>query len=199
MAFNKKNLVACLDCKRIDRLERNNTMKTIGFRCCGVAACIMATLPVVAVRPQTVSAPGHGVQISELELFEDGKNLRGEIVRAFADEQVKTTAGKMYHETTVPAMAFDGDVKTKWFDFRASTSQASEVRAAAWVAAEFKRPVKITGYAWSTANDYNERDPSSWRLQGSNDGKTWTDIHVVRGYFATGTRNARAYEFAGHH
>jgi hypothetical protein len=146
-----------------------------------------------------VSAPGQGVQISELELFEDGRNLRGEIVRAFADEQVKTTAGKMYHETTVPAMAFDGDVETKWFDFRASTSQAPEVRDAAWMAAEFKRPVKITGYAWSTANDYNERDPSSWRLQGSNDGKTWTDIHVVRGYFATGTRNARAYEFAGHH
>ena len=47
---------------------------------------------------------------------------------------------------------------------------------------------------WSTANDYNERDPSSWRLQGSNDGKTWTDIHVVCGYFATGVRNARAYE-----
>ncbi len=140
-----------------------------------------------------VFAPWHGVQISELELFEDGRNLRGEIVRAFADELVKTAEGRKYHATTVPAMAFDGNVETKWFDFRASTGQAPEVRAAAWVAAEFRRPVKITGYAWSTADDLSERDPSSWRLQGSNDGKTWTDIHVVRGFFATGMRNARAF------
>ena len=77
--------------------------------------------------------------------------------------------------------------------FFGADGQAPEVRAAAWVAAEFRRPVKITGYAWSTADDLSERDPSSWRLQGSNDGKTWTDIHVVRGFFATGMRNARAF------
>ena len=45
----------------------------------------------------------------------------------------------------------------------------------------------------SSPDDLSERDPSSWRLQGSNDGKTWTDIHVVRGFFATGMRNARAF------
>ena len=121
--------------------------------------------------------------------------MRGEIVRAFADERVKTAEGRKYHEMTVPALAFDGDVETKWFDFRACTGQTPKVRDAAWVAAEFRRPVRITGYAWSTADDFSERDPSSWRLQGSNDGKTWTDIHVVRGYFTTGMRNARAYEF----
>ena len=142
-----------------------------------------------------VFASGHGVQMSELELFEDGRNLRGEIVRAFADERVKTAEGRKYHEMTVPALAFDGDVETKWFDFRACTGQTPKVRDAAWVAAEFRRPVRITGYAWSTADDFSERDPSSWRLQGSNDGKTWTDIHVMRGYFATGMRKARAYEF----
>ena len=141
-----------------------------------------------------VSLLMQGVQISELELFENGKNLRDEIVRALTDEQVKTTEGKWYHETTPPSKAFDGSVETKWFDFRASSSQTPEVRAAAWLGAEFKRPVKITGYAWSVAEDYPERDPAAWRLQGSNDGKTWTDIHVVRGYHATMVRQVRAYE-----
>ena len=56
-----------------------------------------------------------------------------------------------------------------------------------------RRPVKITGYAWSVADDYPERDPATWRLQGSNDGQNWTDIHAVRGFNATGARQVRAY------
>jgi len=140
-------------------------------------------------------ADWHGVQLAEIELFENGKNLRGEIVRVFADEQVLTPDGRKYDPKTVPAMAFDGDIETKWFDYRGGAGKPAAVREAAWVAVELKRPVKLTGYAWSTADDHPDRDPATWRLQGSNDGKAWTDIHVVRGFSATGMRNAPAYRF----
>ncbi len=39
----------------------------------------------------------------------------------------------------------------------------------------------ITGYAWYTANDRSERDPSAWRLQGSNDGGTINSFRPAAG------------------
>ena len=36
-----------------------NGKSTVGFRCFGVAACIMAALPVAAVRPTTVYMVQH--------------------------------------------------------------------------------------------------------------------------------------------
>ena len=59
----------------------------------------------------------------------------------------------------------------------------------------YDSPKAITGYSWYTANDYANRDPAAWRLQGSNDGgATWTDIDVRTGFSATGTRKALAFQ-----
>ena len=34
----------------------------------------------------------------------------------------------------------------------------------------------VTSYTITSANDFPERDPLSWSLQGSNDGSNWTTI-----------------------
>ncbi len=40
-------------------------------------------------------------------------------------------------------------------------------------------PVSVDSYAFTTANDFNSRDPLRWTLEGSDDGVTWTTIEAV--------------------
>ncbi|MFG1992682.1 ThuA domain-containing protein [Actinoplanes sp. NPDC048988] len=60
----------------------------------------------------------------------------------------------------------DGDANTKWLT-RTATG---------WVVYELASPAKITGYALTSANDFDGRDPRDWTLQGSADGSAWTDL-----------------------
>ena len=55
--------------------------------------------------------------------------------------------------------------------------------ATPWIQYQFPAGVKpaIVAYAFRTANDAAERDPKEWVLQGSNDGKAWTDIDAQKG------------------
>ncbi|MBL7076226.1 MAG: sulfatase-like hydrolase/transferase [Kiritimatiellae bacterium] len=70
------------------------------------------------------------------------------------------------------AQAFDGDVKTKWLDFSPEAS---------WIQIRHKAPEAISGYAITSADDGQERDPRDWQLQGSNDGKSWTTLDTRTG------------------
>ncbi|SNY69454.1 ThuA domain-containing protein [Paractinoplanes atraurantiacus] len=60
----------------------------------------------------------------------------------------------------------DGDPNTKWLT-RTATG---------WVRYELASPTKITGYALTSANDFDGRDPKDWTLQGSANGEAWTDL-----------------------
>ncbi|MFL6053427.1 MAG: ThuA domain-containing protein, partial [Actinoallomurus sp.] len=62
--------------------------------------------------------------------------------------------------------AFDGKNDTKWLAH-------SKI---AWIQAKLEKPVAIAHYALTSANDYPGRDPKDWTLQGSQDGKSWTDL-----------------------
>lgn len=46
----------------------------------------------------------------------------------------------------------------------------------AWVYLELPSPVVVTEYALTAADDFPERDPARWVLQGSNDGKIWRPV-----------------------
>ena len=51
-----------------------------------------------------------------------------------------------------------------------------------YVVLQASSPVRLYGYTIITANDnatYPGRNPKSWKVQGSNDGETWTDIVEV--------------------
>ena len=66
-----------------------------------------------------------------------------------------------------PKQAFDGDLTTKWLDFSPQGS---------WIQYDCQIPTLVTGYAITSGADGPERDPASWQLLGSNDGKTWTTL-----------------------
>jgi len=46
------------------------------------------------------------------------------------------------------------------------------------ITVEFFEPVRLTHFTVSSANDVPARDPQTWKIQGSNDGLTFTDIFV---------------------
>ncbi|MCO5971127.1 GH92 family glycosyl hydrolase [Actinoallomurus soli] len=62
--------------------------------------------------------------------------------------------------------AVDGDVGSSW--------QAASRTPSLTVA--FAAPTRIDGYAMTSASDWPERDPESWRLEGSTDGRTWQTV-----------------------
>jgi hypothetical protein len=46
-----------------------------------------------------------------------------------------------------------------------------------FLAVEIKEPVVLTHFTLTTSPDMPDRDPKSWAIQGSNDGKEWTTIY----------------------
>ena len=91
-----------------------------------------------------------------------------------------------------PEKAFDGSLKTEWYDHRMSDGKV-------WVTVEYSEPLSIAGYRWYVGLDTNEdasrkqRNPVSWRLQASNDNENWTDLDVVTGASCTTVNKALAY------
>ncbi|MGW9306612.1 ThuA domain-containing protein [Saccharomonospora azurea] len=64
------------------------------------------------------------------------------------------------------AHAVDGKDDTKWLAFDSS----------AWLSVELAEPTAVSHYGVVSANDFPDRDPKDWTLQGSNDGENWTDL-----------------------
>ncbi len=50
-----------------------------------------------------------------------------------------------------------------------------------WVQVDYAEPIMISKYEWYSTSDglQQDRAPTKWRFQGSNDGTNWTDIDVV--------------------
>ena len=92
-----------------------------------------------------------------------------------------------------PECAVDGDLDTKWLDFRAGYDGNSARRSAVWIQFHFDEPTKLSGYRWYTANDSEERDPRSWRLLGSDDGINWVVVDQVEDFEATSDRKKLAF------
>lgn len=65
----------------------------------------------------------------------------------------------------------DGDKGTKWLTFDTT----------GWVQVKLERPIALTNYALTSANDEPERDPKDWQLLGSNDGTTFTPVDTQTG------------------
>ncbi len=138
----------------------------------------------------------NGMQLSDLALF----NGAEDVTRPYANISYTSEysrGGSPFGNGETPEKIFDGNTGTKWFDKRGDASAAAVDRERLWVRIDYAWPKAITSYKWYTANDYANRDPSAWRLQGSNDGgATWVDLDVRSGFSATGTRKALAGTFA---
>ena len=140
------------------------------------------------------SASPDCMQFSELVFYRGSED----VTRPYAGIGFSTkmdTVTRTYSATESPSNVVDGTVSTKWCDSRGGTAASAIDREQLWVRIDYAAPKLITGYAWYTANDRDGRDPSAWRLQGSNDGgATWTDIDVRSGFTATTTRKALAFQ-----
>jgi hypothetical protein len=84
--------------------------------------------------------------------------------------------------------AWDNDTTTKWFA-RATTP---------WTAYKLAGGAShlLTWYTVTSGNDYPYRDPKSWRLEGSNDGSTWSTVDTQINQVFAGRNQKSAYNVA---
>ena len=133
--------------------------------------------------------PTYCAQLSEIELLD----ANGKVIPSSEFELGFAAGSGVFGDGETPDKAVDGDVNTKWLDFRADRNAPAASRASVWLQFKFVAPVKLSGYRWYTANDFEERDPATWRLLGSNDGASWVVIDQVGGFRATSNRKRLAF------
>jgi len=90
-------------------------------------------------------------------------NISGQTV--YITRAIPTTANSPSAEG--PNNAFDNNPNTKYLNFDKKN---------AGVTVQLNSGRAVTGFTVTTANDFSGRDPTSYELYGSNDGKTWTLI-----------------------
>ena len=137
------------------------------------------------------------MQLSELKLLDGAADVTRPYSGLGYDTEGAVT-DRIYPAAECPTNLVDGNLSTKWLDWRLLSSHPESDHDRVWLRIDCPSLRPITGYSWYTANDNVKRDPSAWRLQGSNNGgATWTDIDVRTGFTATSTRKALAGTFAG--
>ncbi len=88
----------------------------------------------------------------------------------------------------------DNDINTKYLFPNWPTSLANN--GGAWFKLQFAAPVAIGAYTFTSANDAATRDPKDWKLQGSNDNTTWTDLDTRTGEQFAARFQTKRYEVA---
>jgi predicted phosphodiesterase len=87
------------------------------------------------------------------------------------------------------AKAFDNNSATKWLDFSPASS---------WIQYQYafdKRSV-VAEYTLTSANDFNQRDPKSWNLLGSNNGgASWVTLDTRTNELFTSYFQKRSFSF----
>ena len=87
-----------------------------------------------------------------------------------------------------PSCAFDNSLKTKWLAFDQSP----------WVQIHFAKDMAFTAanYSITSANDFPQRDPKSWTVEGSNDGVNFVTLDSRRDEVFKARRETKRYAIA---
>ena len=109
--------------------------------------------------------------VSTVEVGPDGprqRNVTGtfNVGGSLLGSVTGVTASAQNAPGEVAANLADANPDTKWLAF-ASTG---------WVRYQLASPAKAVRYSLTSANDAPERDPKDFRLEGSNDGTTWSTL-----------------------
>lgn len=130
----------------------------------------------------------NSIQVSEFELTSGGNRIA-----AMSTGKVSNPGGHNPGNEK-PANVIDGRVATKWLDynFDGSTVVKQTTFGESILQLEFPSAVNVDGYTWATANDAPARDPASWRLEASNDGKSWSELDAVTNFRSPAGRRIRA-------
>ncbi len=102
--------------------------------------------------PDEPEDPNEGQDITDLE---------GRISAQYSDSPTGEEVGKV----------IDNDTNTKYLTFNPS----------GWVQFQANQAYAVNSYTLTAANDFEERDPISWTLEGSNDGSTWSLLNRQSG------------------
>jgi predicted alpha-1,2-mannosidase len=157
-----------------------------------VAACL-AGAPTAGAKETTFStsfepsdAPPTWVSSAESAGGVTGPKKSG-IAGNVTDTVVAVTAsGENTGGGEVKENLVDGSSDTKWLVFART----------GWVAVELAQPVKVVRYALTSANDAPGRDPRDWRLQGSQDGQSWTTLDTRSGEDFAARFQTKEYTFS---
>ncbi len=114
---------------------------------------------------------GNVLAISDLRLYSYGVN----VTTQRSDASGSTGGGGAPSGQTYLA-ALDNNVNNKWCATYIKNFDTL------WVQVDYAEPIMITKYEWYSTNDglQQDRAPTKWRFQGSNDGTNWVDIDVVQ-------------------
>lgn len=66
--------------------------------------------------------------------------------------------------------------------------------AGMWFQVKYNSPQVIGAYTFTSGNDASDRDPKTWRFEGSNDGATWTVLDNKVEYFFSDRNQTRRFE-----
>ena len=106
-----------------------------------------------------------------------------------AEKVVESAASGQNPPNETVANLFDGRTGTKWLTF-ATTG---------WAQGKLAAPTVVNRYALTSANDFAGRDPKNWKLQGSNDGQSWTDLDTRTNEMFQQRFQTRQFSFDEHH
>ena len=115
-----------------------------------------------------------GIQFTEFRLLNGDTDVTG------TRSGFTWPEGMTAHASHPLAYALDADLSTKFLSlsFANSTNMMN-----CWLQVDYANSQPITAYDWATADDRsygtnpgNTREPKKFRLLGSNDGETWTEL-----------------------
>jgi len=110
----------------------------------------------------SASASNYRIWIAELYLYSFGANKAASA----------TITAKNYWSTYyLPQNVADGATGNGWLSNAYSFPN--------WIQFEFAQPELIDSYAIATGTSFSGDYPTSWTLEGSNDGTNWTVVHTV--------------------
>ncbi len=136
----------------------------------------------------TAYASNWAIIMSELELLD----VNGENVTQVAGKS--TFASNSYSSAFGPQYLFDGIRGT--YSGSGLKSWQSNAPAPQFAGIILPAPRKIVRYniACPETVDIAGYYPSSWILQGSNDGSTWDDLHAVSGYTVWASKQLHTWD-----
>lgn len=126
-------------------------------------------------------------QMAELYLYDkDGNKLNW-----ISGTTVNAPSQASYSSSESPEKIIDGNVNTKFclLNFNIYTTGGMSILI------EIPETIEFTSYSYVTANDAQERDPISWKLELSYDNTTWFNLSEVSDASITNTRRTETQKW----
>ena len=107
------------------------------------------------------------MQVDELEIYDSSG------VVSWSGASVTQAYPSDFNNTR--SLLIDGSTSSS----KALIQHTPSTGSPAWWKISMPSPVNLVSYRFKTGNDYANRDPWNWEMQGSTDDSNWTTLHTV--------------------